>query len=57
MTRVELFGPGISEGAIANSVRRMEVAFDTARAAIEAKLLTAPAIVVYGNGPVGGLIG
>ncbi|CAO3420090.1 IS66 family transposase [Azospirillum doebereinerae] len=40
----ELFGLTISEGAIANSFRRMGTAFDTARAAIKAKLLTAPVI-------------
>ena len=40
----EVFGLTISEGAIANSFRRMGAAFDTARAAIKAKLLTAPVI-------------
>lgn len=39
-----LFGLSISEGAIANSFRRMKTAFDTARAVIKAKLLTAPVI-------------
>src|SRR5512143_1308920 len=37
----ELFGLTISEGAIANAFRRMGTAFDTARAAIKAKLVTA----------------
>ncbi len=40
----ELFGLTISEGAIANSFWRMGAAFGTARAAIKAKLLTAPVI-------------
>ena len=40
----ELFGLAISEGAIANAFRRMGPAFDTACAAITAKLLTAPVI-------------
>lgn len=40
----ELFGLTISEGAIANAFRRMGVAFDSARAAIKAKLLAAPVI-------------
>ncbi|QQP87460.1 IS66 family transposase (plasmid) [Skermanella sp. TT6] len=40
----ELFGLTISEGAIANALRRMGVAFDTACAAIKAKLLGAPVI-------------
>jgi transposase len=40
----ELFGLSLSEGAIANAFRRMGAAFDTARAAIKAKLLTAPVI-------------
>jgi transposase len=34
----ELFGLSISEGALANAFRRMGAAFDTARAAIKAKL-------------------
>jgi len=40
----EVFGLRISEGAIANAFRRMGAAFDTARAAIKAKLLTASVI-------------
>src|SRR5690349_7311142 len=40
----ELFGLSISEGAIANVFRRMGTAFDTACAAIKAKLLGAPVI-------------
>ena len=40
----ELFGLNISEGAIANAFRRMGTAFDTACAAIKAKLLGAPVI-------------
>ncbi|QCN97418.1 IS66 family transposase (plasmid) [Azospirillum argentinense] len=40
----ELFGPTISEGAIANVFRRMGTAFDTAGAAIKAKLLGASVI-------------
>ncbi|HYH19757.1 MAG TPA: IS66 family transposase [Azospirillum sp.] len=40
----ELFGLAISEGAIANAFRRMGAAFDTARAAIKAKLLGASVI-------------
>ena len=40
----ELFGLSISEGAIANAFRRMGTAFDTACAAIKAKLLSAPVI-------------
>jgi transposase len=40
----ELFGLSISEGAIANVFRRMGTAFDTACAAIKAKLLSAPVI-------------
>jgi len=40
----ELFGLSISEGAIANAFRRMGTAFDTACAAIKAKLLGAPVI-------------
>lgn len=40
----ELFGLSLSEGAIANAFRRMGGAFDAARTAIKAKLLTAPVI-------------
>jgi transposase len=40
----ELFGLAISEGAIANGMRRMGPAFEAARAAIKARLLTAPVI-------------
>jgi transposase len=40
----EVFGLSISEGAIANAFRRMGCAFDVARMAIKAKLLTAPVI-------------
>lgn len=40
----ELFGLSISEGAIANAFRRMGTAFDTACAAITAKLLRASII-------------
>jgi transposase len=40
----ELFGLTISEGAIANAFRRMGAAFDTACAAIKAKLLSAAVI-------------
>lgn len=40
----EVFGLTISEGAIANAFRRMGTAFDTARAAIKAKLVTASVI-------------
>ena len=39
-----MFGLIISEGAIAHAFRRMGSAFDTACAAIKAKLLTAPVI-------------
>ncbi|GAA4246858.1 hypothetical protein GCM10022293_00100 [Azospirillum formosense] len=38
----ELFGLGISEGAIANAFSCMGAAFDSTRAAIKAKLLSAP---------------
>ena len=41
---LELFGLRISEGAIANAFRRMGSAFETACAAIKAKLLTAKVI-------------
>jgi transposase len=40
----EVFGLALSEGAIANSFRRMGTAFEAARATIKAKLLTAPVI-------------
>lgn len=40
----ELFGLKISEGAIANSFRRMSAAMEKACASIKAKLLTAPVI-------------
>lgn len=40
----DLFGLRISEGAIANAFRRMGAAFDSARAAIKAKLLSARVI-------------
>jgi transposase len=40
----ELFGLSLSEGAIANTFRRIGAAFDTARTAIKAKLLSAPVI-------------
>ena len=40
----DLFGLSLSEGAIANAFRRMGAALDTARAAIKAKLLSAPVI-------------
>lgn len=40
----ELFGLAISEGAIANTFRRAQRGFDTARAAIKEKLLTARVI-------------
>lgn len=40
----EVFGLSISEGAIANAFRRMGAAFDTACAAIKARLVTAAVI-------------
>ena len=40
----EVFGLAISEGAIANSFRRMAVSLEAACSAIKAKLLTAPVI-------------
>jgi len=40
----EMFGLSISEGAIANSFRRMQALLDKAGALIKAKLLTAPVI-------------
>src|SRR5919205_221051 len=40
----EVFGLRLSEGAIANAFRPMGAAFDQARAAIKAKLLSAPII-------------
>lgn len=40
----EVFGLTLSEGAIANAFRRMGTAFDAARTAIKAKLLSAPVI-------------